>query len=153
MIRAVFASFWGIRKSKLPCHATCDRRVATGCLWCTHVFVSLLKQKESHLGNPGVVIGQFIEFGIYLDSFYIMIHLCFNFCMLKRVWIIVGTAKIFAKQNGGRFVEIFESPPFDAPHGLSPCYKGLSRNRNLCCQSARGNRPGAVRYFPEAARS
>ena len=31
--------------------------------------------------------------------------------------------------------------------------KGLSPvTRNLCCQSARGNRSGAVRYFPEAVR-
>ena len=32
-------------------------------------------------------------------------------------------------------------------------FKGLSPvTRNLCCQSARGNRSGAVRYFPEAVR-
>ena len=89
------------------------------------VHVCLLvyqKQKEGHLGNTGVGIGQFIAFAIYLDSFYIIIHLCFNFLMPEGVWIIVGTNKIFAKQNGGRFVEIFDSAPFDAPHGLLPCY-------------------------------
>ena len=42
--------------------------------------------------------------------------------MLEGVWIIVGTAKIFAKQNGDRFVEILDSAPFDATHRLLPCY-------------------------------
>ena len=74
VIHVVFTSYRGIRQSKLPCHATCDRRVADGFLWCTRVFVSLSKQKESHLGNPGVGIGQFNEFAIYLYSYYIMIR-------------------------------------------------------------------------------
>ena len=34
--------------------------------------------------------------------------------MLGGVWIIVWTAKIFAKQNGDRVVEILDSAPFDA---------------------------------------
>ena len=42
--------------------------------------------------------------------------------MLEGVWIVVGTAKIFAKQNGDRGVEILDSAPFDASHGLLPCY-------------------------------
>ena len=33
----------------------------------------------------------------------------FNFLMLEGVWMIVATAKIFAKQNGGRLVEIVDS--------------------------------------------
>ena len=46
----------------------------------------------------------------------------FRFLMLEGVWIIVGTAKIFAEQNGDRGVEILDSVPFDASHGLLPCY-------------------------------
>ena len=42
--------------------------------------------------------------------------------MLEGVWIIVGTAKIFAEQNGDRGVEILDSAPFDATQGLLPCY-------------------------------
>ena len=42
--------------------------------------------------------------------------------MLEGVWIVVGTAKIFAKQNGDRGVEILDSAPFNATHGLLPCY-------------------------------
>ena len=42
--------------------------------------------------------------------------------MLEGVWIVVGTAKIFAEQNGDRGVEILDSVPFDATHGLLPCY-------------------------------
>ena len=34
--------------------------------------------------------------------------------MLEGVWIVVGTAKNFAKQNGDRGVEILDSAPFDA---------------------------------------
>ena len=37
-------------------------------------------------------------------------------------WIIVGTTKIFAKQNGDRVGEILDSAPLDATHGLLPCY-------------------------------
>ena len=87
-----------------------------------HVCVSSSKQKESHLGNPGIGIGQFIAFVIYLDPFYEIIHKCFNFLMLEGVWMIVETAKIFAKQNGGRLVEIVDSAPFDATQALLPCY-------------------------------
>ena len=46
----------------------------------------------------------------------------FRFLMLEGVWIIVGTTKIFAEQNGDRGVEILDSAPFDASHGLLPCY-------------------------------
>ena len=46
----------------------------------------------------------------------------FRFLTLEGVWIIVGTAKIFAEQNGDRGVEILDSAPFDASHGLLPCY-------------------------------
>ena len=42
--------------------------------------------------------------------------------MLEGVWIIVGTAKIFAEQNGDHGLEILDSAPFDATHGLLPCY-------------------------------
>ena len=42
--------------------------------------------------------------------------------MLEGVWIVAGTAKIFAEQNGDRGVEILDSAPFDATHGLLPCY-------------------------------
>ena len=42
--------------------------------------------------------------------------------MLEGVWIIGGTAKIFAKQNGDRVVDILDSAPFDATYGLLPCY-------------------------------
>ena len=42
--------------------------------------------------------------------------------MLEGVWIAAGTAKIFAEQNGDRGVEILDSAPFDATHGLLPCY-------------------------------
>ena len=87
-----------------------------------YVCVSSSKQKESHFGNPSVGIGQFIAFVIYLDSFYEIIHKCFNFLMLEGVWMIVGTAKIYAKQNGGHLVEIVDSAPFDATQGLLPCY-------------------------------
>ena len=45
--------------------------------------------------------------------------------MLEGVWIVVGTAKIFAEKNGDRGVEILDSAPFDATHRLLPCYKGL----------------------------
>ena len=38
--------------------------------------------------------------------------------MLEGVWIIVETAKIFTKQNGGHFVKILDSAPSDVPHGL-----------------------------------
>ena len=38
--------------------------------------------------------------------------------MLEGVWIIVGTAKISAKQNGDRIVEILDSTPFEDSHGL-----------------------------------
>ena len=46
----------------------------------------------------------------------------FRFLMLEGVWIIVGTPKIFAEQNGDRGVEILDSAPLDASHGLLPCY-------------------------------
>ena len=46
----------------------------------------------------------------------------FRFLILEGVWIIVGTAKIFAEQDGDRGVEILDSAPFDASHGLFPCY-------------------------------
>ena len=36
--------------------------------------------------------------------------------------MIVGTAKIFAKQNGSHLVEIVDSAPFDATQGLLPFY-------------------------------
>ena len=42
--------------------------------------------------------------------------------MLEGVWIIVETVKIFAEQNGDRGVEILDSAPFDATHGVLPCY-------------------------------
>ena len=42
--------------------------------------------------------------------------------MLEGVWIVAGTAKIFAEQNGDRCVEIRDSVPFDATYGLLPCY-------------------------------
>ena len=45
--------------------------------------------------------------------------------MLEGVWIVVGTAKIFAKQNGDRGVEILDSAPFNATHGLLPRPNGL----------------------------
>ena len=88
----------------------------------TYVFVSSSKQKESHFGNPGIGIGQCIAFVIYLNSFYEIIHKCFNFLMLEGVKVIVRTAKIFAKQNGDHFVEIVDSAPFDATQGLLSCY-------------------------------
>ena len=55
--------------------------------------------------------------------------------MLEGVWIGVGTAKIFAEQNGDRGVEILDSAPFDDTHGLLPCYNresgiGLGRRPN-----------------------
>ena len=87
-----------------------------------HVCVSSSKQKESHFGNPDVGIGQFIAFVIYVDSFYEIIHKCFNFLMLEGVWMIAGTAKNFAKQNGHCLVEIVDLAPFDATQGLLPCY-------------------------------
>ena len=69
-------------------HATGQwQTVSTG----VHVCVSSSKQKESHLGNPGVGIGQFIAFVIYRDSFYEIIHKCFNFSMLEGVLMIVRT--------------------------------------------------------------
>ena len=43
----------------------------------------------------------------HLDSFYISI-LMFNVFDIGRVLDIVGTAKIFSKQNGGCFVQIPE---------------------------------------------
>ena len=59
-------------------HATVQwQTVSSG----VHMCVSSSKRKESHFGNPGVGIGQFISFVIYLDSFYEMIHKCFNFLM------------------------------------------------------------------------
>ena len=36
--------------------------------------------------------------------------------------MVVGTAKIFTKQNGNHGVEILDSAPFHATHGLLPCY-------------------------------
>ena len=55
-----------------------------------------------------------------------------NFLMLEGVWIKVGTAKIFAKQNGGRFVEIVDLAPFDAQQGLLPCYnRDWARHQKL----------------------
>ena len=39
----------------------------------------------------------------------------FRFLMLEGVWIIVGTAKIFAEQNGDRGVEILD---FNMLNGL-----------------------------------
>ena len=77
---AVFTSSCGIRQSKLSCHAICNQGVGEF-LWCTCVFVSLLKTERdvSHLGNPGVGIGQFIAFAIYYDTFYIIMELFFEF--------------------------------------------------------------------------
>ena len=97
-----------------------------------HVFVSSSKQKKSHLGKQGAGVSQFIAFVIYLDSFLWNNTHIFNFLMLEGVWIKVGTSKIFAKQNGGRFVEIVDLAPFDAPQGyyhviigIKPCHQKL----------------------------
>ena len=109
---------------------------------------------SSDLCHLCVGIGQFIAFVINLDSFYEIMHKSFNFLMLEGVWMIVGTAKIFAKQNGGRLVEIVISAPFDATQGLLPCY---NRDKALSPETCVVNQPegigsGAVRYFPEAVR-
>ena len=106
-----------------------------------HVCVSSSKQKESHFGNPGVGIGQFIAFVIYLDSFYEIIHKCFNFLVLEGVWMVVGTAKILAKQNGGRLVEIVDSAPFDATQRLLPCY---NRDLALSPETCVVNQPSGI---------
>ena len=52
--------------------------------------------------------------------------------MLEGVWIVVGTAKIFAKQNGDRGVEILDSAlsmlHTDSYHviiGIKPCHQKL----------------------------
>ena len=45
--------------------------------------------------------------------------------MLDRVWIIVGTARIFAKQNGDHLVEILDLLHTDCDHviiGIKPCH-------------------------------
>ena len=48
---------------------------------------------------------------------------------------------------------VFRWMPQNTFDDKSALVKGLSPvTRNLCCQSARGNRSGAVRYFPEAVR-
>ena len=79
MIYAAFASSCGIRQSN---HATGQwQTVSSG----VHVCVLVHQNIESHLGNPGIRIGQFIAFVIYLDSFYEIIHKCFNFLMLEGV--------------------------------------------------------------------
>ena len=71
--------------------------------------------------------------------------------MLEGVWIVVGTAKIFAKQNGDRDVEILDSAPFDASHGLLPCY---NRDKALSPETCVVNQPSGIglgrRYFPSA---
>ena len=63
--------------------------------------------------------------------------------MLEGVWIIVGTAKIFAEQNGDRGVEILDSAPFDATHGLLPCY-----NRESVWGGEIPNGLGEIPYRP-----
>ena len=66
--------------------------------------------------------------------------------MLEGVWIIVGTAKIFAEQNGDHGLEILDSAPFDATHGLLPCY-----NRDfhvIIGISPRPNGLGEIPYRP-----
>ena len=51
------------------------------------------------------------------------------------------------KQNNHHNYDLYDAT------GVQVIIKGLSPvTRNLCCQSARGNRSGAVRYFPEAVR-
>ena len=67
-------------------------------------------------------------------------------------WIVEGTAKIFTKQNSDRGVEILDSAPFDATHGLLPCYdRDLARSPETCVV----NQPSGIglgrRYFPSAS--
>ena len=121
VIRAIFASSTGIRQSKLYCHATCDWRVVDGFLW--YVFVSESKQRSAPFGNPGILFGQFIAFTHYLDSFYIS-KIMSSYFTVESVRIILGTAKLFAKQNSGTF---------DAPNGLLSCYNwGYALSPETC---------------------
>ena len=71
----------------------------------------------------------------------------FRFLMLEGVWIIVGTAKIFAEQNGDRGVEILDSAPFDASHGLLPCY-----NRESVWGGGISPRPNGLGEIPYCPR-
>ena len=71
------------------------------------------------------------------DLFRLMLYFCSishssqHFTVLEGVWVILGTVKIFAKRNGGRFVEILDSSPWSAPHcchviiGIKPCHQKL----------------------------
>ena len=90
------------------------------------------QRDPSNFGNPGVGIGQFIAFTICLNSFY-MGKLMFDFDVGGSVYHY-GNAKILAKQNSGRFVEILDCAIFDAPHhtecnfviiGITPCHQKL----------------------------
>ena len=72
-----------------------------------------------------------------------------NVLMLEGVRIIVGTAKLFPKQNGGRFIEIPDSTFFDAPNGLLPRY---NRDWVLSPETCVVNQPSGIglvrpRYF------
>ena len=101
------------------CHVTQHERTMThGSLWCVCVLLNIPIKTESnasHFGKLGVGIGQFIVFASDLDLFYVR---KFMYQCWSGMRITVWTAKNFAKQNGGRFVEIFDSAPFNASHEL-----------------------------------
>ena len=65
--------------------------------------------------------------------------------MLEGVWIVVGTAKIFAEQNGDRGVEILYSAHYDATHGLLPCY---NRDLALSPETCVVNQPNGLGEIP-----
>ena len=145
MIPAVFASSAGIRQGKLRCQAMwpeSGRRFHQVCM-----FFSWSKQRSESFGNQGIEIGQFIEFALYLESLYVFE----SFHVLMLGGIIVGTAKSFVKQYGGRFIEILDSAysmlqmgcchviiwikPFHQKSGLEEISGGLvcRRHASLLC--------------------
>ena len=89
------------------------------------------ENRKSHFEYPGVGIGQFIAFVIYLYSFYEIIHKCFNFLMLEGVWVIVGTAKIFAKmaavllKSSIRHLSMLHRDCYHVIIGIKPCHQKL----------------------------
>ena len=130
------------------------------------VYVALLKQRckisvsSSSIGRafciePEVVVRfpsgliYFLHRKLHLFSHNITINennisqfRCYSSCTWATIaWshnALCDHVQSHPQMSAGCFMQIFK--------GLSPV------TRNLCCQSARGNRSGAVRYFPEAVR-
>ena len=130
----------------------CDQRVADGSIRCVCLLVDR-NRDPSHLGTRALKSARLLHLrsisNHYMFSYF---NLCFNVGGGGGGgWIIVGTAKSFVKQYGGRFIEILDSAysmlqmgcchviiwikPFHQKSGLEEISGGLvcRRHASLLC--------------------